>query len=67
VLAGKGEQLGTIAALPDDLEAGALQQARQPLAEQHVVLGEDHPCPGHGPIMGYRPFSGQLHRRPARP
>ena len=39
-------QLGAVPGLADDLEAGALEQAGQALAEQDVVLGQDHPQPG---------------------
>ena len=42
VLAHEREQLGRVAGLPDDLEAGALEQAGQALAEQDVVVGQDH-------------------------
>ena len=39
------EQLGGVAALADDLEAGALEQAGQALAEEDVVVGQHHPRP----------------------
>jgi hypothetical protein len=47
-IADQGQELGGVAGLPNDLEAGALQQAGQALAEQHVVLGQDDPGGGGG-------------------
>jgi hypothetical protein len=41
VLAHELEQLPRIVALTDDLETGALEQARKSLPEQHVVVGEN--------------------------
>jgi hypothetical protein len=29
--------------LPGDAEAGALEQARDPLTEEDIIIGEDHP------------------------
>jgi hypothetical protein len=48
------DQLGGVVALPRDLEAGALEQACQALAEQDVVVGEDDPggTLAHPSIMG---------------
>ena len=42
VLADELDQLGRVPALAHDLEAGTLEQARQPLAEKDVVVGHDH-------------------------
>jgi hypothetical protein len=55
LLGDQGQELGGVAGLADDLEAGTLEQAGQPLAEQHVVLGQDHPQLGrrrHGGDYG---------------
>jgi hypothetical protein len=41
--ADQGEQLYGIAGLSDHVDAGPLEQAGQPLAEEDVVVGEDHP------------------------
>jgi hypothetical protein len=43
----QGQQLGGIPGLAHDLEPGALEQAGQPLAQQDIILGQDHPHPGH--------------------
>jgi hypothetical protein len=43
VLADQREQLCTVASLPDDVETRAFEQAGQSLAEQDVILGQDHP------------------------
>jgi hypothetical protein len=42
-LADEIDQLGGGTGLPDDLEAGALEQARQPLAEKDVVVSQHDP------------------------
>src|SRR2546421_8244882 len=42
------QYLPAVTGLPDDREARALEQARQPLPEQDVVVRQDHPGPGHG-------------------
>ena len=49
----QGQQLAGVAGLAHDLEPRALEQAGQPLAQQDVVLGQDHPNAGrrHGRIM----------------
>jgi hypothetical protein len=36
-------ELGGVAGLTDDLQAGAVQQAGQTLAQQDVVIGQDYP------------------------
>jgi hypothetical protein len=46
VAAGEVDELRAVRGLADDLVARALQQGRQALPEQDVVVGEDHP--GHG-------------------
>ena len=42
MLADELDQLGAVSALAHDLEAGTLEQARQTLAEEDVVVGHDH-------------------------
>src|SRR2546421_1729421 len=42
------QYLPAVTGLPDNREARALEQARQPLPEQDVVVRQDHPGPGHG-------------------
>ena len=39
-----------IAGLADHIEARALEQAGQPLAQEHVVLGHDDPAPVRGGV-----------------
>ena len=48
------EQLGGVPALAHDLEARPLEQARQTLAEEDVVVGHDHArrARGHGGDYG---------------
>jgi hypothetical protein len=46
LLSNQRQQLGGVAGLAGDLEAGAFQQAGQPLTEQDIILGQDHPQPG---------------------
>ena len=41
-LADELEQLGGVARLPHDVETGSFQQAGKPLAEQYIVVGDDH-------------------------
>ena len=41
VLAHELEELVRVSCLSDDLEAGALEQAREPFAEKDVVVGDD--------------------------
>ena len=41
LLAHERDELVAVAGLADDLEAEPLEQAREPLAEQDVVVGED--------------------------
>jgi hypothetical protein len=43
VLAHEREQLVRVARLPDDLEAGSLEQAREPFAEEDIVVCDDDP------------------------
>jgi len=47
----KGQELGAVAGLPDNLEPGALEQAGQPFTQQDVVLGQDNPQVAHGRIV----------------
>jgi hypothetical protein len=56
VLADQREQLCTVASLPDDVETRAFEQAGQSLAEQDVILGQDHP-------QGILHRADTLHRR----
>jgi hypothetical protein len=42
-VADQPEQPRAVSCLPDDLEAGAFEQAGQTLAEQNIVVGQDHP------------------------
>jgi len=44
-LADEVDQLGRRAGLPDDLEAGALEQACQALTEENVIVSQHHPRP----------------------
>jgi hypothetical protein len=37
------DQLGAIAGATDYLKAGPLEKARQPLAEQYIVIGNNYP------------------------
>ena len=41
-----------VAGLADDHEAGALEQAREPLAEEHVVVGDDDSGAGRNACVG---------------
>jgi hypothetical protein len=43
VLAHEREQLGRVAGLADDLKVAALEQARQPFAEEDIVVCDDDP------------------------
>jgi hypothetical protein len=43
VLAHEREQFGRVAGLADDLEVAALEQARQPFAEEDIVVCDDDP------------------------
>ena len=54
LLANQGEQLVAVARLPDDLEAEPLEQAREALAEQDVVVGQDGAGAGLGHPPDYR-------------
>ena len=54
MLADEREQLVAVAGLADDLEAGALEQARETLAEQDVVVREDDPGARLGHPADYR-------------
>jgi hypothetical protein len=47
VLSDQRQQVGGVAGLSEDPETGAFQQAREPLAEQHVVVGKDDTCIAH--------------------
>ena len=54
VLPNERHQPRSVVGLADDLEAGSLEQARQTLAEEDVVVGEDNPLGtlAHPSIMG---------------
>jgi len=43
MLADEIEELGRVARLPDDLETGSLEQAREPFAEEDIVVCDDDP------------------------
>jgi hypothetical protein len=47
-LADESEQLVGVARLADDVELGALEQARQTLAQEDVVLSEGDTAPARG-------------------
>jgi hypothetical protein len=49
------DELRGIAALAYDVKAGALEQARQALAEQDVVVRKRNPGAVHGHYHDYRP------------
>jgi hypothetical protein len=42
VLTDEIEELGSVAGLPDDLEAGSLEQAGEAFAQEDVVVGHDN-------------------------
>jgi hypothetical protein len=54
VLAYDRNQVGAVAALTDDLETGALEQARQALAEENVVIRQRDPRSARGHADDYR-------------
>jgi hypothetical protein len=35
------QELGSVLGLPDHVEAGIAEEARQPLAEEHRIVGDD--------------------------
>ena len=47
--ADEAEQLGPVAGLSDHLEAGALEQAGDSLAQKHVIVRQNHPWRAHSP------------------
>jgi hypothetical protein len=51
VLADQVQQLHGIARLADHLEAGPLEQADDPLADQHVVVGHDNTATAHSRVF----------------
>jgi len=53
-------ELGGVAGLAHHLVAGALEQARQPFAEQDVVVGQNHPTHAHGTIVTERGLRGGM-------
>ena len=42
MLANEREELRAVSGLPDDHEVGALEEAREPLSKEHIVVGHDH-------------------------
>ena len=52
VLPNQGGELGRVPGLTHHLVAGAFQQAGQPLAEEDVVVGQNHPPHAHGAHRG---------------
>jgi hypothetical protein len=53
VLANELDQLRAVAALADDVEAGAQEQARKTLAEENVVVGQHRARSAHGHTADY--------------
>ena len=53
MLANELEQLASVAGLANDLEAGALEEAREPLTEEHLVIRHHHSRPGRGHTDDY--------------
>ena len=51
VLADQVQQLRGIARLTDHLEAGPLEQADNPLADQHIVVGHDNTAATHSRVF----------------
>ena len=49
------EQVPAVTGLADDLEAGALEQNGQTLAEQDIVVGQDHAQSGHDRVITVAP------------
>jgi hypothetical protein len=54
MLSDEREQLGGVAAQAHDVEPSALEQARQPLAKQDVVVRQRHPRPARSHAVDYR-------------
>jgi hypothetical protein len=52
VLADGIDELPRIARLSDDLEAGTVEEARQPFAQQDVVVGDDDTRPADRGSIG---------------
>jgi hypothetical protein len=48
LVADQRQELNTVAGLPHHVKARTLEQGSQTLAEQVVVLGQDHAQGGHG-------------------
>lgn len=65
-LAHKCEQLRRGCALPHDIEARALEQTRETLAQQDVVVCQRDLDPPLGHLYDYDPFPGQSLRSVAR-
>jgi hypothetical protein len=53
VLANQAHQFGSIAGLSDDLVPALLEQARETLAHQHVVLSDNDPRVGLIPLRHF--------------
>ena len=64
MLANERQQLGRVAALTNDLEAGALEQPRQSLTEENVVVGQHDPCSARRHHDDYGVRSHSWARRP---
>ena len=54
MLSDERDQIGRVAALADDLESSALEQARQTFAEQDIVVRQRHPGRDRGHVADYR-------------
>jgi hypothetical protein len=63
VLADQVQQLRGITRLADHLEAGPLEQADYPLADQHVVVGHDNTAAAHGHVVDMGGLGGAGCRR----
>ena len=51
MLADQVQQLRGIARLTDHLEAGPLEQADNPFADQHLVVGHDNTAAAHSRVF----------------
>jgi hypothetical protein len=64
MLANDRQQLVRVAALTNDVEAGALEQPRQSLAEENVVVGQHDPGSARRHSDDYEVRSHSWARRP---
>ena len=54
VLADQGQQRRSVVSLADDVEAGSLEQARYPLTQQGVIVGQDNALACFRPLCSRR-------------